>query len=180
MGEPVCSVRVVLNGPPIRASGWANSSPDSALARPSSSRLGSGLPIGPQNRPKTAAELSDEVGAAEHSLTRLLRALADMGVLRRAGDAGFALTPVGALLRSDVGGSLRPTALMEGSPWMRAAWGELSHSVKTGEPAADHALGQSVYDYLRERPEQEQVFNSAGLLADSGFRLGRAIPTQSP
>ena|GEM_PF-6655991 len=173
-------MRVVLNGPPIRASGWANSSPDSALARPSSSRLGSGLPIGPQNRPKTAAELSDEVGAAEHSLTRLLRALADMGVLRRAGDAGFALTPVGALLRSDVGGSLRPTALMEGSPWMRAAWGELSHSVKTGEPAADHALGQSVYDYLRERPEQEQVFNSAGLLADSGFRLGRAIPTQSP
>lgn len=110
-------------------------------------------------RAKTAAELADEVGASAHSLERLLRALADMGVLRRAGDARFALTAVGGLLRSDVRGSLRPTALMEGSPWMRAAWGELSHSVRTGEPAADHALGRSIYDYLRERPEQEHVFN---------------------
>jgi len=108
---------------------------------------------------KAAGDLAGEIGASEGSLSRLLRVLVELRVLTPAGDGRFELTEMGQFLRSDTPGSLRPWALMEGSPWMWAAWGELRHSVKTGEPAVDRALGQSLYEYLRERPEEERVFN---------------------
>src|SRR5437588_764990 len=69
------------------------------------------------------------------TLYRLLRAVADRGVVIHLDDDRFELTPVGELLRTDVHGSLRAWATMAGLPFHRDAWTDLYASVRTGEPA---------------------------------------------
>jgi hypothetical protein len=41
------------------------------------------------------------------------------------------------------------------------AWGDLLHSVRTGENAAVHALGTDVWEYRRAHPEHGKVFDAA-------------------
>ena len=41
------------------------------------------------------------------------------------------------------------------------AWGDLLHSIKTGECAFEHAYGQNIFDYLATRPEQGKIFDAA-------------------
>src|SRR5687767_1536586 len=64
--------------------------------------------------PKAVDELAALVGARPATLFRLLRALVGLGVLAQLADGRFDLTPVGAGLRGDVRGSLRPAALLFG------------------------------------------------------------------
>jgi hypothetical protein len=40
-------------------------------------------------------------------------------------------------------------------------WGELRHSVRTGEDAARHALGTDVWEYRRRNPDDSRVFDAA-------------------
>src|SRR3954452_1496762 len=68
-----------------------------------------GLPDLLAEGPRTAAELALDAKADTHSLQRLLRALAALGILaeERNGDhRSFTLTDMGQLLRSDTPGSL--------------------------------------------------------------------------
>jgi hypothetical protein len=79
-------------------------------------------------------DLAAACGVHEQSLGRLLRYLTAFGVVRwDSGDDGFALTPVGELLRGDSAGSMRSLALLYGGESYRA-WGELLRSVQTGQP----------------------------------------------
>ena len=41
------------------------------------------------------------------------------------------------------------------------AWGELLHSVRTGEMAFDHQFGTGYFAYLAQHPEADRVFNEA-------------------
>jgi hypothetical protein len=63
-------------------------------------------------------------------------------------------------LRSDVPGSQRSLAIMNGEEHYRS-WGELLHSVQTGAPAFDHLYGMPVFDFLSRNPEQAAVFDEA-------------------
>ncbi|HEV3013179.1 MAG TPA: methyltransferase dimerization domain-containing protein, partial [Actinomycetota bacterium] len=56
--------------------------------------------------PRTGAEVAGVVGADPDLLTRVLRGLALEGVLEERDGGRFALTEVGACLRSDVAGSM--------------------------------------------------------------------------
>ena len=40
-------------------------------------------------------------------------------------------------------------------------WGELLHSVKTGETAFDHVHGMSFWDYLGKHPEDGRLFDES-------------------
>jgi hypothetical protein len=73
---------------------------------------------------------------------------------------GFALTPVGVSLRTGVPGSLRASVLMllDEANWK--PWGQLLHTVRTGETAFNHAHGMGVFDYLVEHPEASSAFNA--------------------
>src|SRR6478735_3838141 len=69
--------------------------------------------------PRTSDELATATNAHAGSLYRLLRALASVGVFYEEGGRRFSLTPMGALLRSDVPGSLRGWAMYVGRPYFQ-------------------------------------------------------------
>lgn len=106
-------------------------------------------------------ELAALVDAHPQSLYRLLRALAAVGVLQEGGARQFSLTPLGQGLRSDAEHSVAPWARMVGRAYYRDAWGELLHSVRTGENAFAHAHGKGVWQYRIDHPEESVIFDRA-------------------
>jgi hypothetical protein len=76
-------------------------------------------------------------------------------------DRRFALAPVGALLRSDVTGSLRAYAIMQGERWVWQSWGEIEFSMRTGRPAFEHVFGAPLFDYYNAHPEAGEVSSAA-------------------
>jgi hypothetical protein len=111
--------------------------------------------------PRTSEELAARTDAHADSLYRLLRALASVGVFREDEHQRFALTPVGELLRSDVPVSLHGWAAFVGRPYIRAAWSELEHSVRTGENAFRRVHGTDVWSYRAEHPRESDIFDRA-------------------
>ncbi len=118
-----------------------------------------GIPDRLVEGPQTADELARTVGAHPRSLYRVLRALASLGVFAEDGQGRFELTALADLL-CDVPGSLRPFALSYGEPWWWNTWGNLLHSVQTGETAFDQLHGQGLFEYLGHHPDAAQVFNA--------------------
>lgn len=98
--------------------------------------------------PKTAEALAEETRCHADTLYRFLRALASTGILREVDPRRFALTPLSETLRSDRRYSLGPVARLGGHPLHWQAWGNLLHSVRTGEPAFDSVHGKSFFDAL--------------------------------
>jgi hypothetical protein len=123
---------------------------------------------------KDAAELARTTGANEDALYRILRLLASLGVFAEVGPRRFALTPAAELLRKDVPGSLRGMAVFLPDPLHLRVYAEIMHSVTTGKPGADTALGMPVFEYLTKNPEYSQVFNDA-MTALSAPVAGAAI-----
>ncbi len=101
-------------------------------------------------------ELAAATGADSAALSRLLRALTGVGILRTTPD-GFDLTELGSALRS-VDGSAREAALFFGTDMTWTAWGALGHAVRDGRPAFHHAHGQDVFAYLAEHPDDLHAF----------------------
>ena len=106
-------------------------------------------------------ELAAATGTHAPSLYRVLRALASVGVFTEDEKRGFALTPLAETLRTDVPGSLRAFATVELGEEHYPAWGELLHSVKTGEIAFDRAFGMPVWEFFEQNPENAKTFNDA-------------------
>lgn len=111
--------------------------------------------------PRTAEELAVITGTHAPSLRRLLRALAGAGVLRHGEDGRYSLTPLGEALRSDDPQSIRGFMVSVVGGEHYAAWGELLHSVKTGEVALRKVYGTDVWDYFAKNPERAAFFNDA-------------------
>jgi hypothetical protein len=107
---------------------------------------------------------TEDLAAATHthvfSLHRVLRALASVGVFTEATPDSFALTPLAALLRTGTPDSMRALAITYNEEQYRA-WGDLLHSVRTGEPAFDHQFGMPIFAYFAAHPEADRVFNEA-------------------
>ena len=94
-----------------------------------------------RNGPMSVDELARAVGAHPESLYRLMRLLASEGVFAESTPRRFELTPLAMLLQSEVPGSLRVRAIYDCEEAHWQAWGDLMHSVATGEPAFEHAHG---------------------------------------
>ena len=110
--------------------------------------------------PKSTEELARAVGAHAPSLRRLLRALVTIDILREHDDGAYALTPMGSWLRADVDHSLHSWTLYWGGPqW--PIWGNLLHSVMTGESARKLASGGGEFDRLETDAEAAALFNRA-------------------
>ena len=107
---------------------------------------------------------SDELAAATQthapSLYRVLRALASVEIFSEVAPGRFAFTPMAELLRSGTPNSMRALAIMYAEEQYRA-WGDVLHSVRTGQPAFDHAFGMSYFEYFAKHPEASRVFNEA-------------------
>lgn len=111
--------------------------------------------------PKTAEELAAATGTHAPSLFRVLRAAASIGVLSQNDDGRFGDTPLSATLRSDVSGSLRAFAMTELGEEHYPAWGDLLHSVRTGDIAFDHTFGMDVWEFFKQNPDNAKTFNDA-------------------
>src|SRR5437879_3180451 len=113
-----------------------------------------------QSAPKTADEVASATAAHPRALYRLLRALASVGVFAEDEQHRFCLTPLAECLRSDVPGSQRSMAVMMGEEHYHA-FGELLHSVRTGQPGFEKLYRQPVFEFLTRHPEQAQIFDEA-------------------
>jgi hypothetical protein len=111
--------------------------------------------------PLSADDVAAETGSDPDATYRLLRACAMFGVFIEGRDGRFGLTPLGNGLRSGIPGSVLPVVLMLGDPQYQGPWGRLAHSVETGRPAAEVALGKQLWEYLDENPEFAATFNHA-------------------
>lgn len=120
-----------------------------------------GVPDLLKSGPKTAAELASATGTHAPSLFRILRALVSVGVLSSTEEGGFAQTPVSETLVTDAPGSLRWFAVSELGQEHYPAWGNLMHSVKTGEIAFDNFFGADIWKYFQQNPEDAAVFNNS-------------------
>ncbi len=119
-----------------------------------------GLPDRMAAGPSTADELARWATADPGALRRLLGALVAAGLLREPEPDTFALTPVTELLRSDVPGSTRQTAIIYGEE-VFGSFGEILHTVHTGSPAFAARYGRPFYQYLADQPQQAEAFHAA-------------------
>ena len=112
-------------------------------------------------KPQTAEELAAETETHAPSLYRVLRLLASVGIFSETADQKFELTPIAELLRQDAPNSMRDVAIMQGEEWNWRNYGELRHSVKTGETAQEKAHGRPLFEFLTSNPEDEALFSRA-------------------
>jgi SAM-dependent methyltransferase len=122
--------------------------------------------------PHSSDELATRVGAHPEALHRLLRVLASVGIVAQVDERRFTLTPLGALLQTDVPGSWWGTAVLTGEWWWQP-YGALLYSVQTGQPAHDHVYGMRNFEYFAQHPDIGQLF-LAGIPARRG-PLSRAV-----
>lgn len=107
--------------------------------------------------PKTASELADAAGADPNALYRILRALASIGLFVEDDQGRFSLTALGEVLGSAGGTGY---ARLHGEELYRA-WGEILHTVRTGEPAFIKVHGMGLFEYMAAHPERGEIFDRA-------------------
>ena len=122
--------------------------------------------------PRTLDELATAVEADRDTLGRLLRALVAIGVYAEEGGQ-YSNTELGEGLLSDRPGSLRPLARMSQDPAMWSAWGNLGHSVRTGENAFQALHGIDVWTHRQGRPQYNAVFNDT--MTALSWGIGKAV-----
>jgi O-methyltransferase domain/Dimerisation domain len=120
-----------------------------------------GIPDLIKDGAKTAEEIAAITNMHGPSLYRILRALVSVGVLRSEKGGRFGLTPLSEMLTTDAPGSLRWFVVSELGQEHYPAWGNLMHSVKTGEIAFDSLYGMNVWQYFEKNPDDAAVFNDS-------------------
>ena len=124
-------------------------------------------------QPKTIAQLAAATNTEPRSLYRLLRALASVGIFTEVSDHCFALTPLGATLKSDSPDSMRYAALAQLGYEHSLGWSNGLHSLKTGEVAFNAAAGMPVWEYYAQHPEAGQVFSQS--MTNIGNPISQAV-----
>jgi hypothetical protein len=109
------------------------------------------------DRPATAAELANRVGANTDAMNRILRLLASHGVFAVEQD-GYTHTAASKLLRSDHPQSLRSFARMMGMPVIWNSFTDLGTPARTGMPSLSWS---GLVQYFRDHPEEARLFNEA-------------------
>jgi hypothetical protein len=119
-----------------------------------------GIPDLLADGPRSVDELAARCGADPGALARLLRGMASIGLFRRTAPRTYALTAVTEYLRSDVPGSLRQNAVLDGEEVFRS-FADIMHTLRTGAPAFDKVHGEPFYDYLGGNPGTAASFTEA-------------------
>ena len=111
-----------------------------------------------ENGQVNASELATRAGLHPLSTVRALRALTAFGVFREVAPSMFVNTQTSSLFR-DAPGGLRNYALFATSDQFLRSAAALGHSLETGKAAHDHAMGQKVWEYMRDHPDDNVAFN---------------------
>ena len=122
---------------------------------------------------KSAEELAELTATHADSLYRILRMLAMVGIFYQTGENQFQLTPLSETLLSDAPMSLRESAIIEMGEVHYQAWGNLLHTVKTGDIAFDSHFGMNIWEYFEQHPQNAQTFNR--YMANSSAMMNEAV-----
>ena len=146
--------------------------------------------------PKPSPAIARAVGADADALHRLMRALVALELCTADDDGAFALTPLGACLRSDTSDSMRSWALLLGSERHWHSWGRLVECIKTGrsvpeldgrdtwvepsgDPTASDTFNQSMVQLTRHIAGAVAVsydFSAFRRIVDVGGGFGALLP----
>jgi hypothetical protein len=110
--------------------------------------------------PVPVGELAAASGVDADALDRVLRLLTVHGVFVRHAD-GYAHTQASRLLRGDSARTMRPYARMAGMPLWWNSLAALERSVRSGRPALEAVDAQGLWSYLRQRPDEAEIFDHA-------------------
>jgi ubiquinone/menaquinone biosynthesis C-methylase UbiE len=121
-------------------------------------------------RPLPIETLAQRSGADALALHRVLRHLATHDVVVESPPGTFALTPLGATLRSDEGAGIAARVAERLDDRVVHL---LPQAVRTGRPAYDIAYGESIFDTVARNPATAKSFHEA--MRDRGRRLAPAI-----
>lgn len=126
-----------------------------------------GIPDHLASGPMTPAELAAAVRADADAVVRLARAGASLGLLHELSPGRYSLTGMGKCLMTGPG-SLRNFAIMGAEPGQMRPMEHLSEAIMTGRPVVQMALGQAIWDYYRDHPDEGDRFADAmtGLSAE--------------
>ena len=120
-----------------------------------------GIPRALGSGPQRAEAVARTVGTDPSATYRLMRALSALGVLTEAQSGEFSLTAMGECLLPDRPGSFDALARMNNSPWMAGAYGEILHSVRTGQSGFDKHHGKGLFEWMSEHPTEQRLFGQA-------------------
>lgn len=109
--------------------------------------------------PQSAAALAEATGTHAPSVYRLMRALCGLGIFHEDEQGRFSLTPVSQLMRTDSPQTMRSTLISELGEVHYPAWGDVLHSLRTGQRAFDHVFGADVWAYFRDHKEVGETFH---------------------
>jgi len=113
-----------------------------------------------EEQPTALETLAERHGVDPDALDRVLSLLAAHGIFARQGRA-YAHTPASRLLRSDHPRSARAFPRMNGLPFVWQTFAHLDHSIRTGKPAIEMVDPGGLWAYLRDRPDEAQIFMQA-------------------
>jgi hypothetical protein len=128
------------------------------------------LANGPRGRDELAAAADVDVDA----LRRVLFALVQLGVVEKRADGRFALTSLGAPLRSDHPSRLNAFARFQAHDMIQRPWANLPHTVRTGETAFDAVFGMGPFDYFAAHRDEAALF-TAGMAARTAASLAPIV-----
>lgn len=112
--------------------------------------------------PRPVSELATATGTDPDMLYRFLRTAAGVGLFSEHADRSFGLTETGALLRSDVDGSLRYLAYLYGEESVWNCFAYAADTLRTGKPAGPALRGgRGWFEYMADSPEYAEVFHRA-------------------
>jgi len=113
-----------------------------------------------KDAPQTTEALAKATATKADALYRVLRLLSSHGIFEWKAGA-WAHTEASRILRSDDPGSMRDYIRMIGLPVFWRTWGDLEHSVRTGETAFLKTHPGGAFAYLAEHPQESSIFNAA-------------------
>jgi hypothetical protein len=111
--------------------------------------------------PRSAAYLAEAVGVLEDPLYRVLRLLSSVGVFEEVSPRVFAANTAASLLATGAPGRVYDMVRWMAGPFHLRVYAEAMHSMRTGQPAAEQAVGMPVFDYFSKNPDLSGTFNDA-------------------
>lgn len=127
--------------------------------------------------PGKADELATKLALDSDGLTRLLRGCVALEAMNLRQDGTFELTEMGQMLRTDAPRSMAAMAIMMTDPGHWNSWGQLPHSVRTGETGVFKGVqNPEIFDYYAQNPEESHNFNRAmaGMTGAWAAQLGES------
>ncbi len=119
-----------------------------------------GIPDLLKDGKKNCEELAQATQTHAPSLYRLLRVLANTGIVIEVAPQQFEATSMATCLQEDAPDSLKDFVLLRAEQDY-LCWKDLPYSIRTGKSAFEHTFGVSRYDYNQQTPQLSERFDRA-------------------